>query len=936
MKKLLSVVLSLVMLFTLFGTVLVFADNPTTYNILDVKSQIRTIGRTEEVSNGIACDWTASGIEFNAVCSGDIAIGMTSTCADQGNKGSYNKDCYFTVYIDGVRQGYRVRTMDGTYTVTVAENLSQGTHKIKVLKENEKTNATVTMKSITFDGTFGSKPASQPYTFEFIGDSITSGHSALSTGSDTQASRDSCGTRTYAFLTAENFDAEARVTSISGGTITSLYTAYNKMTRTSDPYDFSLSKPDGVSIALGTNDGVRTVDYWQTNIKNFADAIRGGYNDDSIPIIMVVNLMDNGDALRANMAGAISNLYASDSSKYDKIYICSANGFTGGHPRQDKHLKASQMLTREFVEDGFVPYSALKADATATLTAANAQNESINGMNSVVAVGSSYSDAISGTLVDPLDPADVGNDSAHAVKYTADGTQASTINNNNTQVKFGTAYNGNYKSKGISFYINYKDNTDYGDEPSPTYTKPKIVVSYADKYVAIPITVAQGVTQKVSFDWLTCKSGLNYLFKQTFQNAGNVNISLELTGACECTIDNVKNELNAYTVTSNSNRSYTYSSANDYEIKGVTENYSPTTSTTTTTEPSSEPTETSSEPTEPSSSATVEKTVIYTMDEGKRMRSAGASYVNPESTYGSVKYMQVDDNYVLRLKCRLDQTSYFQLPADWYTAGGEGFTPVSISFDVAKGADLSSYYCLDSYFCTALGTGSAASGNKYQFNTKYTNNQIWFNSTFSTITIDLSEVTTGTVSDYSYFTFKSKKDTGAADTAGVYIDNVTITYEGSAPASPVSTSEGASIRLNNVTGIRFYTTINQEAIDALNTNNDEVKFGTLIGPADRIGDELTIEDVTSSNAVDVKFTSSTLYAENTIVGSLANIKQKNITRQFVGRGYVQIGDTYYYSETVASRSLAQVASSFKNDQNSGYSALDADVKALVDAWAAAA
>lgn len=1234
MKKLLAIVLSVVMVFALFGAVLVLADNPTTYNVLDVKSQIRTIGRTEEVSNGIACDWTASGLEFNAICSGDIAVKTTSTCVDQGNLGTYNKDCYFTVYIDDVRQDYRVRTMDGTFTFNIVEGLSQGTHKIKIVKETERNNARVTFNSIIFDGTFGEKPASQPYVFEFIGDSITCGHSATSTGGDSMAARKSSGTRTYAYLTAENFNAEARITSISGGSMTSLYTAYNKLNRTDDAYDFSLTKPNAVGIALGTNDGERTVDYWQTNIKNFADAIRGGYNDDNIPIVMIVNIMDNGDNLRKNIANAVKNLYDTDSSKYDKIFITSANGFTGGHPRQDKHVKASLAVTRDFVEFGIVPITALRADATATLTENSPTYATINSMNSVVAVGSSYSSAISGTVVDPLDPADEGNASAHAVKYTADGTQSATISNNNNQVRFGTANNSNYKSKGLSFYINYKDNTDYTGVESPTYTKPKIVISYADKYVAVPITIAeQGVTQKVELNLANCLSTLNYFYKQTYQNAGNYNVSLELTGACECTIDNVRNELNTYSVSANANKAYTYSMNCDYEVIGVTENYGETTTTTTTAAPT--------EPV-PGSSYT------FKFDPNNcdfTYTSSGMSVVQYDDTTNSIKYLRANDvtvggkltfttkqdiaagDYKVQILSRtlssgravftttigensttlntnadyevakvidlfdsvtieengklvLDMTAtstgnlflyqlrltpvgatpaqtvfnfeaedvystesatysgglitgsasdtsvgsqtyvqhagsganpavgqYFTLNLTGlttgeykvefltrctdgrsaYTVAGYDSTNTSQALGTVKFYEGQSKYLVsgNTYYCRipvptnavvstgstlklvltlselkSMGTwidkvvltrvgdyngeaptepssteptepstepttvpttpgemsltyndvafvngkwfgGTVVAGNANtdylagitrsgfhagdkifgfrfdssifdlnptriefvlratgsSFNTNYSaystsSGTSWqysdlynasakhatgwqtISTTGTTLELDLTNDSNADIVEngYNYFWMSGRSGDTNSSVTGIYLDSFTVYYP--APVeSPVSTDDRASIRLNDPTGIRFFTTIDTDAVAALNTNNEEVEYGTLIGPEDRIGDELTIDDVTASNAVNVKYTSSSWYSENTFVGSIVSVRAKNIARSFVGRGYVKIGDTYYYSEGSATRSLAQVAYNYKNDANSGYSLLDDSVRTQVDAWA---
>lgn len=150
--------------------------------------------------------------------------------------------------------------------------------------------------------------------------------------------------------------------------------------------------------------------------------------------------------------------------------------------------------------------------------------------------------------------------------------------------------------------------------------------------------------------------------------------------------------------------------------------------------------------------------------------------------------------------------------------------------------------------------------------------------------------------------------------------------------SPISTDAKASIRLGAVNGIRFYSTIDEDAVATLNTENATVEYGTLIGPSDLIGDTLDIDDVTAGNAVDVKFTADEYYTEGDfsgIVGSIVDIKDKNIARDFTGCGYVKIGDTYYYSTTVSVRSLRTVATAYANDSYPG--ATDAQ-KALVDAW----
>ena len=165
-----------------------------------------------------------------------------------------------------------------------------------------------------------------------------------------------------------------------------------------------------------------------------------------------------------------------------------------------------------------------------------------------------------------------------------------------------------------------------------------------------------------------------------------------------------------------------------------------------------------------------------------------------------------------------------------------------------------------------------------------------------------------------------------------YIGDVQFIMPASAeePASPVTTAEAASIRLGAVNGIRFYTSFDKDAIDALNVNGEVVEYGTIIAPADVIDGEFTHED----DNVDVKYTATEYWAGDEFVGSIVNIKEANIGRNFVARGYVKIGETYYYSDTTSTRSLKGVATALQNDANN--TALYEANKDLVDGWAAAA
>ena len=192
----------------------------------------------------------------------------------------------------------------------------------------------------------------------------------------------------------------------------------------------------------------------------------------------------------------------------------------------------------------------------------------------------------------------------------------------------------------------------------------------------------------------------------------------------------------------------------------------------------------------------------------------------------------------------------------------------------------------------------------------------------------------------------------------MYLDKIVFTKVADLPvenplAVAVSTDVKASIRMNQVNGIRFYTTVDQEKIAALEADGATVEMGTLIAPKDLLGDtELTLDlaELATPKAVNVKYQaknedgSYNYYTEGSnfsgIVGTIANVKEANITRDFVGRGYVKVtkgeNTTISYADInveSSARSLKIVAAAiqgtdFYNNQLNDYQ------RSLVDTWAA--
>ncbi len=141
----------------------------------------------------------------------------------------------------------------------------------------------------------------------------------------------------------------------------------------------------------------------------------------------------------------------------------------------------------------------------------------------------------------------------------------------------------------------------------------------------------------------------------------------------------------------------------------------------------------------------------------------------------------------------------------------------------------------------------------------------------------------------------------------------------------ISIIDGASIRLNEVNGMRFYATLTGEATDF-----DEMGF--IIAPKDVVeGQYFTMDD--DHIKVNYDHWNYELWEGNQFVGSIVNVNDNNLARDFIARAYVVIDGETYYSKNTTIRNLASIADEYIADANGGYSNLDAVTKDLVDTWA---
>ena len=158
--------------------------------------------------------------------------------------------------------------------------------------------------------------------------------------------------------------------------------------------------------------------------------------------------------------------------------------------------------------------------------------------------------------------------------------------------------------------------------------------------------------------------------------------------------------------------------------------------------------------------------------------------------------------------------------------------------------------------------------------------------------------------------------------------------------------KGASIRLVEPNGIRWYTQVDTAKIAQLKQEGHTVTMGTLIAPVDTLEAELTQK---TEIKVDVPYTADEYFTEDNftgIVGSIIKILEKNtgfnkisgnIYRNFVGRGYVCVDGFYSYAtQNDNMRSINQVAADYKSSlSTSAFNALSETQKSNINRWISA-
>ena len=256
-----------------------------------------------------------------------------------------------------------------------------GEHTVKLLKTSECANGTVMLENILVDGD-SIKPSSLgSHTIEFVGDSITCGYGV--DGKDqnehfSTATED--GTKTYAYKTAEHFNADISCVSYSGCGAISGYTGDGKQNTLNLMKDFFFfffhsysskgdkkiddnkwdfkTHPELIVINIGTNDNSYTkgkperIEEFKTAYTDLIKQVRSN-NPDS-EILCILGLM--GKELYPTITEVV-DAYKSDSGD-NKINYCeidqinsSEDGYGADyHPHEVSHERAADTLIKKIEE----------------------------------------------------------------------------------------------------------------------------------------------------------------------------------------------------------------------------------------------------------------------------------------------------------------------------------------------------------------------------------------------------------------------------------------------------------------------------------------------------------------------------------------------------------------------------------------------------------
>ena len=325
-------------------------ENKETFIMLNSEATFLKLldGRQEFTANGITCDFSCAGIEFEAQCEGDITVGVAV---------SSSTGCYFRAYVDGVEwkngDSPYYECLTGAKQI-ILKDIPAGKHTIRIVKATGYTLARTTLTSIRLESgaPIAAAPADNDLYIEYIGDSIFCGWGVVKTAwgayNGTYQSQD--GTLAIPYLVSGELDADYSVVAVSGQGVVygkpNIENAYKYASYDRDctvEYGFE-RKADVVVVNVGTNDYSHRD---SVSAEQFSEAytrmlryVREKNGEDCI-ILVTYNMMN--DCYGSEIVEVISSLGGAENNYYVvKSERCGA--VNSSHPSAEENVKYAKVI----------------------------------------------------------------------------------------------------------------------------------------------------------------------------------------------------------------------------------------------------------------------------------------------------------------------------------------------------------------------------------------------------------------------------------------------------------------------------------------------------------------------------------------------------------------------------------------------------------------
>lgn len=348
--------------------------NTETIDFLPDSSHVKALGRTLFFDDQLILGYSSTGAEFNINAKRlDITITGDSNAKMTVDNGSAAR---IAVFVNGERKLDEM-ILSPTQTFTVFDDTQPTAGLVRVLKISEASSSIAAISKITTDKDGIISPtAASPLKIEFIGDSITCGYGVDDPDRNHHFKTSTeDNTKTYAYKTAQNLNADYSMVSVSGWGIISGYsgngakqagsqlpkyydrlavswTNINGVDLKAVRWDFKTFVPDIVVINLGTNDASYTkgdstkIDEYKEAYIEFIKDIRS--KNPEATIICSLGMM--GQDL-CNAVEAVVKSYTELTGDSKVTYLKFANqSMSDGiaadwHPSEKTHEKAATLLT---------------------------------------------------------------------------------------------------------------------------------------------------------------------------------------------------------------------------------------------------------------------------------------------------------------------------------------------------------------------------------------------------------------------------------------------------------------------------------------------------------------------------------------------------------------------------------------------------------------